>query len=216
MFLHPDCTLDAPAKCCVFANTEDWCSCRVSEIQRPQAHTNAQGAQHLHSWPAGEAANVTTAIHPLGKLAPSWLQTFILCRGTNFETSFYWLCSAPPVFLCEGCGWAHTCDEGCRECVVVDVAGVGAGDLVCPISGYCSGRLLSAGEVCAPPPPPHPPTGPGCRGAHQHRRHSVNGLHSAMMCSRLYLIAEICHLRKGMSAVKAQLQFVACRHDQTS
>lgn len=158
MFLHPDCTLDAPAKCCVFANTEDWCSCRVSEIQRPQAHTNAQGAQHLHSWPAGEAANVTTAIHPLGKLAPSWLQTFILCRGTNFETSFYWLCSAPPVFLCEGCGWAHTCDEGCRECVVVDVAGVGAGDLVCPISGYCSGRLLSAGEVCAPPPPPtHPP-----------------------------------------------------------
>ena len=51
--------------------------------------------------------------------------------------------SEPPVFLCEACGWAHVCDDGCRE-RIVDGA---SGDLVCPISGFCCGRLLTEEEV---------------------------------------------------------------------
>ena len=213
MFLHPDCTPDGPAIC---FQPRRYVFCRVSEIQCPQAHTNAQGAQRLHSWPAGELGNLTMPSACLASLQAgchlAGCKSSYSVEGTNIETSFCWLCSAPPVFLCEGCGWAHTCDEGCRERIVVDVAGVGAGDLVCPISGYCSGRLLSAGEVGLPPPR-------FCV-AHEHRRHSINGLHLAKMCSRLHLIN-----RADLSPAKVHVcrevrHFlscpVACRQDQTS
>jgi hypothetical protein len=48
-----------------------------------------------------------------------------------------------PVFLCERCGWAHICDDTCKE-RIVDAA---TDMLVCPISGFCSGRLLTEDEV---------------------------------------------------------------------
>lgn len=54
-------------------------------------------------------------------------------------------CSDPPVFLCERCGWAHVCDDACRERMVDAVTGT----LVCPISGFCTGRLLTEEEVRA-------------------------------------------------------------------
>ena len=47
------------------------------------------------------------------------------------------------MFLCERCGWAHVCDDACRE-RIVDAA---TDTLVCPISGFCTGRLLTEDEV---------------------------------------------------------------------
>jgi hypothetical protein len=47
------------------------------------------------------------------------------------------------VFLCERCGWAHLCDDTCKE-RIVDAA---TDMLVCPISGFCSGRVLTEDEV---------------------------------------------------------------------
>lgn len=47
------------------------------------------------------------------------------------------------MFLCERCGWAHLCDDACKE-RIVDAA---TDMLVCPISGFCSGRVLTEDEV---------------------------------------------------------------------
>ena len=47
------------------------------------------------------------------------------------------------MFLCERCGWAHLCDDTCKE-RMVDAA---TDMLVCPISGFCSGRVLTEDEV---------------------------------------------------------------------
>lgn len=46
------------------------------------------------------------------------------------------------VFVCERSGWAHVCDEGCRERVVDHSSDL----LVCPVSGRCFDRMLSAHE----------------------------------------------------------------------
>jgi len=47
------------------------------------------------------------------------------------------------LFLCEGCGWAHVCGDGCTE-RQVDVE---SETLVCPVSGRCFSRMLADWEV---------------------------------------------------------------------
>jgi hypothetical protein len=61
-------------------------------------------------------------------------QTFVPLPGSEL-----------PVFLCERCGWAHLCDDTCKE-RIVDAA---TDMLVCPISGFCSGRVLTEDEEAA-------------------------------------------------------------------
>lgn len=46
-------------------------------------------------------------------------------------------------FLCEGCGWAHVCDNLCSERLVQR----GSDLPVCPISGRCFERMMSEWEV---------------------------------------------------------------------
>lgn len=45
--------------------------------------------------------------------------------------------------MCEASGWAHICDEGCREKVVDSASGL----MVCPISGRSFDRLMTEREV---------------------------------------------------------------------
>ena len=51
------------------------------------------------------------------------------------------------MFLCESCGWAHLCGEGCTERLIDEPSEL----LVCPVSGRCYERMLVAEhEVRAP------------------------------------------------------------------
>lgn len=57
--------------------------------------------------------------------------------------------SVPPLYMCEQCGWAHACDDKCRERIMVNGSGGGAAELVCPISGFCSRAILTDVEEAA-------------------------------------------------------------------
>ena len=47
------------------------------------------------------------------------------------------------LYMCESCGWAHLCGEGCSEKLVDEVSE----SLVCPISGRCFDRMINEAEV---------------------------------------------------------------------
>lgn len=47
------------------------------------------------------------------------------------------------LYMCESCGWAHLCGDGCSERLVDEVSQ----SLVCPISGRCYDRLINDAEV---------------------------------------------------------------------
>ena len=47
------------------------------------------------------------------------------------------------LYMCESCGWAHLCGEGCSEKLVDEVSE----SLVCPISGRCFDRMINDAEV---------------------------------------------------------------------
>ena len=48
------------------------------------------------------------------------------------------------LYMCESCGWAHLCGDGCPERLVDEVSE----SLVCPISGRCFDRMIQDWEVC--------------------------------------------------------------------
>ncbi|KAK9803959.1 hypothetical protein WJX72_008184 [[Myrmecia] bisecta] len=48
----------------------------------------------------------------------------------------------PSAFVCERTGWAHVCDDACRERIVDEATDM----LVCPISGRCFERMMTEWE----------------------------------------------------------------------
>lgn len=67
-------------------------------------------------------------------------------RGVEIEMRGFACCSklGTNVFVCEQCGWAHLCGEGCTE-RFMDLSS----ELpVCPISGRCFTRMMTWAEVC--------------------------------------------------------------------